>query len=1019
MSPPLRFSAALTFTALLTTSHAIVDLDTDSLDDVWEEFFGAQSLVADLDEDGDGGTNLEESAAGTDPFDPLSRHQATDVTHTPGADEASVTFPTEAGKVYCIAAGPSLDDGAMTELPTTYHGTGEVLTVTLISDAPPVATGSVLHDVWNVAPGDSADEEPVVFTEDPDATESLPDLRARTNTADNYSGRMRGWLVPNKSGTHKFYLTARGSAQFYIGTTSNPSSATIPVASVDTELIGPEEWNHPLTATYSRNLTAGNRYYIEVRHQHGVGGDHCAVGWAEPKTVIDIGDVHLDNALQVPLSASTSGPTVIPGKNLQPYTRGEPATTLLDGAQRMFFKVIAKELDQDGDAITDWAEKQMGGDGNFFFARSKSTSSGSDDITTLTNALTGGGQTVGIARANTTAYEDNRLGPDIVAGKTSAEVEPDVAFFHLSRTGSLQPVAVQYTIGSTGSQSSTPSQGADFNETDLDGNPISGMLVIPFGHVSARVVIDPIDDGVHEYPEALRFNLVDVGGPGAGDYDLGALHQLDATIYDARDIPEQEILFVGRSSEDPNHTTTTKGTAVVSGFLNGQKNYMRLNSLIMAPFSSPQNDSHLHKANPGPLNGPIIYEITETPGDPASDPKIGELLDYPWSIHDIQGASTGTQVVDGLFAQNGETPIYLNWHTNDNQGGELWAIFGEESGSIEEPDPPADPPAISALAGADLERDVRRFLNQASFGATDAEVAYLLNEIATTHASEPIPRIAAYEAWIDEQVAMPQTHMVDYILAADNQEWKLRGFFDPSRWFTHQFDDPANPLVDVPDLPTAWPAIDRSRPDPLEWFPTANYPLTQTQINWGRKRGSLHPLRLGRSQWQPPAAHPLAAHGERRRPAPPEDGLLPPADPSCLRVAQPDLPRPHRRGELPRHVEPPCLRPLPRSVQLYQPQPDHGQMVVQPEEPEGLRHQRRHHPGRVPRREPRSRGHATLLHRPLQPLDRRHAEALRGHRPTRADLHQRRHHRVRPRADRPELRPLREQLGRVGHRRER
>jgi len=68
---------------------------------------------------------------------------------------------------------------------------------------------------------------------------------------------------------------------------------------------------------------------------------------------------------------------------------------------------------------------------------------------------------------------------------------------------------------------------------------------------------------------------------------------------------------------------------------------------------------------------------------------------------------------------------------------------------------------------------------------------------------------------------------VDFTLAADNQEWWLRGYFDSSRWVS----SPPNP---VPVLENGWPGIDRSRPDPNEWFPTDNYPLTQPEINWGK-----------------------------------------------------------------------------------------------------------------------------------------------------------------------------------------
>ena len=37
--------------------------------DFWQVLYGAENLVEDGDEDGDGASNGEESAAGTDPFD--------------------------------------------------------------------------------------------------------------------------------------------------------------------------------------------------------------------------------------------------------------------------------------------------------------------------------------------------------------------------------------------------------------------------------------------------------------------------------------------------------------------------------------------------------------------------------------------------------------------------------------------------------------------------------------------------------------------------------------------------------------------------------------------------------------------------------------------------------------------------------------------------------------------------------------------------------------------------------------
>ncbi len=822
-------------------AQAIIDQNGDALDDIWQEFFGAQGLTKEGDDDGDGASNFAESVAGTDPFDPSSRFNIKKLTYNDSFSAVDISFDTQRGKIYQVNIGNSLSD-QFTKLPTKYQGTGSEVKVRLSSLEPPSVSQGILHEVWTEMRTSSIAGFKVLtqnFTAQPDAVEGLSTLQAPANVDDYYGGRMRGWLTPAKSGSHSFYLCSRNHSELFLSSDHTPTNATEPVARVDNDLLLPGQWRKFPTQKYTVNLIAGKRYYIEVRHHHGKHADHCAVAWQQP-----------GNDQENPIE-------IISAEFLSPWMKDEPVTRLLRKAPQQFIQVSVSDLDQDNDDITDWAEKMMQGEHSFYFASNNSTASNLNDRDTVINALSSTEQKVSIRPSDIVAYEDPRDSIAISAGSPVSASEPDLVRLKVIRTGSLQPLTVRYTLGSSGQQSSTATRGNDFTEKDIDGTPLTGFLTMPFGAVATEIILTPVVDGIHEYPEKVRCSIIDVGGPGAGEYDTGIPHTMDATIYDARNIPEQEVLFVGRSAEDPAHSSPTRGTAVVSAFLNGHRDHMRLNTLIMAPFSSPQNDSHIHKANPGPTSGSIIYEITEVPGDPQSDPKIGELLDYPWPIQDIQGAVTGSQTIDGLFGQNGETPIYLNWHTNDNQAGELWAIFVEESGSISEPPPPQSPPNITPLSGIELERDVRRFLNQATFGATDAEVARLLTAINTTYADSPVPRIAAFEAWIDEQIAMPQSFLVDYVLAADNQEWKLRGYFDPNRWFTHHFNDPSNNLINVPSLPQQWPAIDRSRANPQQWFPTQNYPLTNNQINWGKNEDRYTPFDLGevnhnnrrRAQW--------------------------------------------------------------------------------------------------------------------------------------------------------------------------
>lgn len=68
------FRVVIAFLLLMSMpSSAILDIDQDGMSDIWEEKYGAVDLLPDGDADQDGETNLEESLAGTNPFNPASR----------------------------------------------------------------------------------------------------------------------------------------------------------------------------------------------------------------------------------------------------------------------------------------------------------------------------------------------------------------------------------------------------------------------------------------------------------------------------------------------------------------------------------------------------------------------------------------------------------------------------------------------------------------------------------------------------------------------------------------------------------------------------------------------------------------------------------------------------------------------------------------------------------------------------------------------------------------------------------
>lgn len=100
------------FLASALHSSAAIDLNSNGLDDVWEIIYGASALAANVDTDGDGFTNAQESAAGTNPFDPAShpRFQA-----VPGADGVlRLDWVSVAGKRYQILARTNVATGPWT-----------------------------------------------------------------------------------------------------------------------------------------------------------------------------------------------------------------------------------------------------------------------------------------------------------------------------------------------------------------------------------------------------------------------------------------------------------------------------------------------------------------------------------------------------------------------------------------------------------------------------------------------------------------------------------------------------------------------------------------------------------------------------------------------------------------------------------------------------------------------------------------------------------------------------------------
>lgn len=168
----------------------------------------------------------------------------------------------------------------------------------------------LLREVWTGISGSSVSNltSSPNYPSTPNQSLTIYSFEGPVNSADNYGARIRGYVVPPTTGSYTFWISSDDNSELWLSTNADPASKAL-IASV-TGYTNSREWTKFASQQSSaRTLTAGQKYYVEVLHKEGTGGDNIAVGWQGPG-----------------ITGETERP--IPLSRLLAWTGGNPTYTL-------------------------------------------------------------------------------------------------------------------------------------------------------------------------------------------------------------------------------------------------------------------------------------------------------------------------------------------------------------------------------------------------------------------------------------------------------------------------------------------------------------------------------------------------------------------------------------------------------------------------------------------------------------------------------------------------------------------
>lgn len=180
----------------------------------------------------------------------------------------------------------------------------------------------------------------------------------------------------------------------------------------------------------------------------------------------------------------------------------------------------------------------------------------------------------------------------------------------------------------------------------------------------------------------------------------------------------------------PEGSAVTPGSGFATLMLSGDETYAVLKANY-SNLTTPEVAKHIHGPAGPAANAGILFDIDTAEYNEADQ-------SWRWDIVQV-GTHTPADVVAAIKSGN----TYINIHSSQYPSGEIRGQFVLSTGSQTFTPPPA-PPALPG--GPPTSQDAARFLQQATFGPTSAEITRVTQ--------------IGFDAWLNEQFATPLHKLV-------------------------------------------------------------------------------------------------------------------------------------------------------------------------------------------------------------------------------------------------------------------